>query len=63
MIRDAINDERARRGLSPRALAIEADTTPSIVSRYLSGTKELRSDTLEKLFEALELEVRPKEES
>ena len=57
MIRKAIIDAMESRELSAYALAKLAGLDPGVVSRYVTGRREVQTDTLEKLLNALGLVI------
>jgi transcriptional regulator with XRE-family HTH domain len=49
---------RALRGITQAALAEQAGVSPTAIAEYEKGKRELRSDTVRKLCEALGVRVR-----
>ena len=59
MIRETIATELARRGWAKAELARRSGVQRPQVVNYLSGRRDARGETLEKLLQALKLEIRP----
>lgn len=59
-IRKLINDERSKRGWTHQQLADAAGMQRPSVTAYLSGAKDIETKTLERLLDALGLELQPK---
>lgn len=56
-----VTREMDRRGWNVFRLEQEADIPKNTIRRWISGEREtVRSNTLERIFDALELQVRPK---
>lgn len=59
-IRIAIIAERDRRGWSNTELARQSGMHRTAIAAYLSGAKDIETKTLERLLDALGLELQPK---
>ena len=59
-LRETVQAELDRKGWTPYRLAIEAKVGQQVIHRWLTGKTHLRSDNLERVLDALGLEVRPK---
>lgn len=57
MIRETIITAMERRELTAYALGKLAGVDPGVVKRYVSGQREMQSDTLEKILNALGLAI------
>jgi predicted transcriptional regulator len=57
LIRQAIIDAMQSRELSAYALAKLAGLDPGVVKRYVSGQREIQTDTLEKMLDVLGLVI------
>jgi transcriptional regulator with XRE-family HTH domain len=58
-VREIIRDELQRREWSQRELCRRADMLPHQLCEYLNGNRDIYVDTLQRILEALELEIRP----
>ncbi|MHB1156056.1 MAG: helix-turn-helix domain-containing protein [Phycisphaerales bacterium] len=59
-IRQIINDAMQKQGISQRGLAQQTGLMQPRISDYLLGKRDVQGETLNKLLEALNLEIRPK---
>ena len=59
-IRQTIRERLKQRGMTQASLAKMAEMTEPRVSDYLTGKRDVNADTLRKMLEALNLEIRPK---
>lgn len=59
-IRRIIIEAMRQQGMSQRRLAGQAGLTQPRISDYLLGKRDVQGETLNKLLEALDLEIRPK---
>lgn len=57
-LREIIRGELVRRGWSQRELCRRTDLYPHQVCDYLSGNKDFLGETLQRIMDVLELEVR-----
>ena len=57
--RKKIRDELQRRGWSQRELCRRTDLLPHQLCQYLNGNRDIYAETLQRVFVALELEIRP----
>jgi ribosome-binding protein aMBF1 (putative translation factor) len=57
--RKVVLESVEQRGLSHNRLAKESGLPQSVVSDYLTGRGEMRTDTMQSLCQALGLELRP----
>lgn len=62
MIREFIQQEMIKQGLSATALAEKAGIRPASVTEFFSGKKNLRSDNIDKLIKCLGINLPPLEE-
>jgi DNA-binding Xre family transcriptional regulator len=62
MIRDPIKEEMKRRGWTTYRLTQETGLGKATVYDFLSGDREIQTDSLERICEALDLELRSKDE-
>ena len=62
MIREFIQQEMIKQGLSATALAEKAGIRPASVTEFFSGKKNLRSDNIDKLIDCLGASLPPLEE-
>lgn len=60
MIREAINTAREEQGVSIAALAVMSGISRPNVSRYLAGLKDLQGASIDRLCDALDLELGPR---
>lgn len=57
MIRETITAAMQSKDLTAYALAKLAELDPGVVKRYISGQREMQTDTLEKILDALGLVI------
>ena len=58
-MRQIIRDELRRREWSQRELCRRTDMLPHQLCRYLNGNRDIYAETLQRVLEVLELEIRP----
>ena len=62
-IRPIIREAMARQGISQRRLAQQTGLMQPHISNYLAGKRDMQGESLRKMLEALDLEIRPKKGS
>jgi len=58
-IRRIITDELRGRGWSQRELCRRAGLLPHQLCEYLNGSRDIYAETLQRILEALQLEIKP----
>lgn len=62
-IRQIIMDEMARQGVTQRALQEMTGVLQHRISEFLTGRRDVNAETLAKILDALDIELRPSKRS